>query len=100
MLADDDVSDLRVASSVLGRAGDNDDLGQEVAPKGLRLLRRVSRLPDDLATAVADHFGGLAKMQRATLDDLMSVEGVDESTARSIRETLSRITESTILDQY
>ncbi|NND75055.1 MAG: DNA integrity scanning protein DisA [Ilumatobacter sp.] len=99
-LADDDVSDLRVASSVLGRDGDTDDLGQEVAPKGLRLLRRVSRLSAKLAHGVADHFGGLAKLQRATLDDLMSVDGVDEATARAIRETLSRITESTILDQY
>ena len=29
-----------------------------------------------------------------------AVDGVDEATARSIRETLSRVTESTILDQY
>jgi diadenylate cyclase len=99
-LPDDDVLDLRVASGVLGRDGDNDDLSQEVAPKGLRYLHRVKRLPADIALCVANHFGGLAKIQRATLDDLMSVEGVDESTARAIRETMTRITESTILDQY
>jgi diadenylate cyclase len=99
-LSDDDVLDLRVASGVLGRDGDNDDLGQEVAPRGLRFLHRVKRLPQDIAVVVADHFGGLAKIQRATLDDLMSIEGVDESTARAIRETMTRITESTILDQY
>ncbi len=99
-LSDDDVLDLRVASGVLGRDGDNDDLGQEVAPRGLRFLRRVKRLAPEIALALADHFGGLAKIQRATLDDLMSVEGVDESTARAIRETMTRLTESTILDQY
>jgi diadenylate cyclase len=99
-LSDDDVLDLRVASDVLGRDGDNDDLGQEVAPRGLRFLHRVKRLPQEIALSVADHFGGLAKIQRATLDDLMSVDGVDESTARAIRETMTRITESTILDQY
>ena len=99
-LSDDDVLDLRVASDVLGRAGDNDDLSQEVAPKGLRLLRRVNRLTDKLAVAVVGHFGGLAKLQRATVDDLMNVDGIDEPTARAIRETLTRITESTILDQY
>jgi diadenylate cyclase len=60
----------------------------------------VKRLPQEIALSVADHFGGLAKIQRATLDDLMSVDGVDESTARAIRETMTRITESTILDQY
>ena len=34
------------------------------------------------------------------MTDLMAVDGVDEATARSIRETLNRVTESTILDQY
>ena len=57
-------------------------------------------MPSETATNVANHFGGLAKLQRATVDDLMSVDGVDEATARAIRETLSRVTESTILDQY
>ncbi len=99
-LSDDDVLNLRVASDVLGRAGDNDDLNQEVAPKGLRYLHRVKRLPSGVAEGVAAHFGGLARIQRATLDDLLSVDGVDETTARAIRETMTRITESTILDQY
>jgi diadenylate cyclase len=99
-LADDDVHDLRLAAATLHREGDSDDLGQEVAPKGLRLLHRVSRLPQVTAAAIADHFGGLPKLQRATVDDLMAVEGVDTDTAQAIRETLARVTESTILDQY
>jgi diadenylate cyclase len=99
-LDDDEVLNLRLAADALYPGGDSTDLGQEAAPKGLRLLHRVSRLPAEKATAIADHFGGLAKLQRATVDDLMSVDGVDEATARAIRETLSRVTESTILDQY
>ena len=69
-------------------------------PKGLRILHRVSRLPEGGAERLADHFGSLAKLQRATVEDLMAVDGIDEPTARSVRDTLSRITESTILDQY
>jgi diadenylate cyclase len=99
-LSDDEVLNLRLAADALSPGGDSTDLGQEATPKGLRLLHRVSRLPSNTASAVADHFGGLAKLQRATIDDLMSVDGVDEPTARAIRETLSRVTESTILDQY
>jgi diadenylate cyclase len=99
-LSDDDVLDLRIAAKTLHREGDSEDLDQEVAPKGLRLLHRVSRLPQPTAARIADHFGGLAKLQRATLDDLTTVEGVDHATAKSIRETLARVTESTILDQY
>jgi diadenylate cyclase len=99
-LSDDDVLNLRLAADALAPGSDSTDLGQEAAPKGLRLLHRVSRLPAATALAIADHFGGLAKLQRATVDDLMSVDGVDEATARAIRETLSRVTETTILDQY
>ena len=99
-LSDDEVLNLRLAADALAPGKDSTDLSQEAAPKGLRLLHRVSRLPAPTAAAVANHFGGLAKLQRATVRDLMSVEGVDEATARSIRDTLSRVTESTILDQY
>jgi diadenylate cyclase len=99
-LSDDDVLNLRLAADALSPGADSNDLSQEAAPKGLRLLHRVSRLPPETAIAVAYHFGGLAKLQRATVDDLLSVEGVDEATARAIRDTLSRVTESTILDQY
>ena len=99
-LNDDEVLDARIAARTLHRDGDVDDLDQEVAPKGLRLLHRVHRLPADQAAAIADHFGGLAKLQRATIADLMDVDRIDQATAISIKETLERVTESTILDQY
>ena len=99
-LSDDEVLDLRLAASTLHREGDPRDLDQDVTPKGLRLLNRVHRLSDDSATKIADHFGGLARLQRATVLDLMAVDGVDDVTATSIKETLQRVTESAILDQY
>lgn len=99
-LSDDEVLDLRLAASTLHRDGDPKDLDQDVTPKGLRLLNRVHRLSDDSATKIADHFGGLARLQRATVLDLMAVDGVDDVTATSIKETLQRVTESAILDQY
>ena len=99
-LSDDDVLDLRTAAATLHRDGDPNDLDQDVAPKGLRLLNRVHRLTDDSASRIADHFGGLARLQRATVADLVAVDGVDDITAASIKETLQRVTESAILDQY
>lgn len=99
-LTDDEVLDLRIAAGTLHRDLDCTDLEQEVAPKGLRLLHRVSRLPARTAGLIADHFGELAKLQRATIEDLTAVEGVDETIARSVKETLERVTETTILDQY
>ena len=99
-LSDDEVLDLRTAAATLHRDDDPNDLDQDVAPKGLRLLNRVHRLSDDSASRIAEHFGGLARLQRATVPDLMEVDGVDDLTAASIKETLQRVTESAILDQY
>jgi diadenylate cyclase len=97
-LRDDDVLDARmaVATMHLGDLG----LGDEIAPRGLRLLNRVSTLPSEIAARIAHDFGDLARLQRATRDDLMAVEGVDEAIAATVRDTLQRVAESTILDQY
>ena len=76
------------------------ELEHEIAPKGLRLLSRVNSLPNELAARIANDFGGLVRLQRATIDDLMAVDGVDESIAMTVKETLERVTENTILDQY
>src|ERR671912_595994 len=73
-LSDDDVLNLRLAAHTLHLEGDTQDLTREAAPKGLRLLHRVNRLPQDMAAAIADHFGGLSKLQRATVADLMAVD--------------------------
>jgi diadenylate cyclase len=97
-LKDDDVLDPRMALTTL-HLGDA-ELEHEIAPKGVRLLRRVNALSPDTATRIANGFGGLARLQRATVDDLMDVEGVDEVTAQTVKDTLERVTENTILDQY
>lgn len=99
-LSDDEVLDLRTTASTLRRSGEVIDLDTEVAPKGLRLLSRVSRLPSGTARRIADHFGALSKLQRASLVDLMQVDGVNETMAKAIKETLERVTETTILDHY
>jgi len=99
-LGDDDVLDLRSAAASLHRIGDANDLDQEVAPKGLRILARVARLQTETATRIANHFGQLAKLQRASLQELMDVDGVDATMARAVKETLERVTEATIYDQY
>ena len=97
-LRDDDVLDARMALSTLHLP--DVELTDGVAPKGLRILRRVNGLSNDLAARIANHFGELTRLQRATTADLLAVEGVDESIAGTVKETLARVTENTILDQY
>lgn len=100
-LDDESVLNLRKAAATLHRSAEETiDLGDEVAPKGLRLLHRVARLPAATAALIADHFGELSKLQRATTAELMTVEGVDATLATTVKETLERVTESTIFEQY
>jgi diadenylate cyclase len=97
-LKDDDVLDPRMALTTLhlGDVG----LDDEIAPRGLRLLGRVNSLPPEVAARLASEVGGLARLQRATVDDMMDVDGVDENIAGTVRDTLQKVAENTILDQY
>jgi diadenylate cyclase len=70
------------------------------SPRGLRLLARVGRVTPSLAMAVVERFGELARLQRATVDEIASVPGVDHDLAETIKDTLDRLTETSILDQY
>lgn len=84
---------------VLG-IGTGEHLDGAVAPRGYRLLAKVPRLPATVVEGLVDHFGTLQKLLSAGIDDLQAVEGVGELRARSVREGLSRLAESTILERY
>jgi len=49
---------------------------------------------------IVDRFDNLSKIMRATIDDLDEVDGVGETRAKAIKEGLSRLAESSILDRY
>ena len=60
----------------------------------------MPRLPGAIVDRLVDHFGSLQKLLAAGVDDLQAVEGVGEARARTVREGLSRLAESTILERY
>jgi diadenylate cyclase len=97
-LSDDDVLNAKVALKTL-HLGDL-TLKDEIAPRGIRMLRRVDSLSPDLAVKIANNFDGLSRLQRVSIDDLVAIDGVDADTAKTIKATIDRITENTILDQY
>ena len=80
--------------------GGAEHLDAAVAPRGYRLLAKVPRLPTAVVDRLVDHFGGLQQLLSAGIDDLQAVEGVGELRARSVREGLSRLAESSITERY
>jgi diadenylate cyclase len=92
--------DLTSLAKVVGFAAGVDALDAACSPRGYRLLARVPRLPRLVVDRVVDHFGTLQKLLAANIDDLQAVEGVGETRAKSVREGLSRLAESSILERY
>jgi diadenylate cyclase len=92
--------DLAHIAMVLGLPGGGDALDAAVGPRGYRLLSRVPRIPPMIVDRLVGHFGGLQKLLAAGVDELMAVDGVGEQRARAVREGLSRLAESSILERY
>jgi diadenylate cyclase len=91
--------DLSTVARVFGYAG-GESLDAAVSPRGYRLLAKVPRLPSLVVERLVDHFSNLQKLLAASIDDLQAVGGVGELRARSVREGLSRLAESSILERY
>jgi len=91
-----DVGHVAVAMGL----GDSEHLDAAVSPRGYRLLAKVPRLPSLVIDRLIDHFDSLQKLLSASVEDLQLVDGVGELRARGVREGLSRLAESSILERY
>jgi diadenylate cyclase len=93
------VLDLRDVSEVLRLPYDT-GLDTAVQPRGFRLLHKIPRIPESVADHVVDRFDHLQKLMRAGVAELVEVEGVGDARARAIKDGLTRLAETTILDRY
>ena len=91
--------DISSVARALG-LGQGEHLDGAVSPRGYRLLAKVPRLPSLVVDRLVEHFETLQKLLSAGVEDLQAVEGVGELRARSVREGLSRLAESSILERY
>jgi len=97
---DTELVDLLQLGQIMDLASEVEGLDQPLSPRGYRLLGRVPRLPEAVVERLIEQFGSLQKLLAASIDDLQSVDGVGEARARSVRDALSRLAESSILDRY
>lgn len=93
--------DLPAIATVLGIGGAGGSaLDSAVGPRGYRLLSKVPRLPVPVIDGLVAHFGSLQRVLAAGIDDLQVVDGVGAQRARAVREGLSRLAESSILERF
>jgi diadenylate cyclase len=96
----EELLDATAVAATLQLPGAAVDLDAGVQPRGHRLLARIPRLPETVIERIVNRFGSLQKIMRATIDDLDDVTGVGQARARAIKDGLSRLAESSILDRY
>jgi diadenylate cyclase len=98
-LGADELLDLAAVAAAIG-LGLADGLGRHVTSRGFRLLGQIPRLPQASADSLIEHFGGLQKLLSASAQDLRRVEGMDPALATNVREGLSRLAESALMERY
>ncbi len=99
-LSTEDLLDLKTVVTVLHLPEPSSEMEAGVQPRGYRLLSKIPRLPDQIIENIVVRFGGLQKVLRASIEELDDVDGVGEVRARAIKEGLSRLAETSILDRY
>lgn len=93
--------ELNLLAAALGYPGEHvEDLDRPLSPRGYRLLARVPRLPEVVMDRLVEHFGGLQRLLAAEIEDLRDVEGVGEGRALSVRESLSRLADTSTADHF
>ena len=96
----EDLLDPESVGEALHLSGGTKDADGSVAPRGYRMLSKVPRLPEAQLNHLVDTFHTLDKLLRAGVDELAAVDGVGEVWARTIKDSLSSLTESSILGRY
>jgi diadenylate cyclase len=99
-LSSTELLDLANVARAMGYGSAPEVLDLATSPRGYRLLARVPRLPSTILDRIVEQFGVLQKLLAATAEDLQLVEGVGEARARTVREALSRMAETSMIDRY
>lgn len=97
-LDDKEIVDLARIARTVGL--DAIDLDALLYPRGYRLLSGIKTMPGAVADRLVEQFDGLQGLMAANLEDLRAVDGIGGQRARIIRESLSRMAESSLLEQF
>lgn len=89
---DDELWDAHVIARILGLPF-ADGAEREVSPRGYRLVSKIPRIPASVADALVRRFETLQRIRKASLEELMEVDGVGEARARSISDGIERLAE-------
>ncbi|WP_085520834.1 DNA integrity scanning diadenylate cyclase DisA [Tuberibacillus sp. Marseille-P3662] len=98
-LNSDDLLNEHIVVRHLGYIQSNDSSEEVILPRGYRALNRIPRLPQPIISKLAESFDGLNSIMKATIQDLVKVDGVGTKRAKKIKDGLERIQEQLFIDR-
>ncbi len=98
-LSDDALFNEELLAKALHLSGSVTDLDGSLEPRGFRLLSKVPRLTPMMVDDIVERFENLDAVLGATVQELQEVEGIDPFRARSVKESLTQLVETSILDR-
>ena len=99
-LGSDELLNVQKVADILSLPASLTDTHSGVEPRGYRLLARLPRFSDAIIERIVDRFVNLQQIMRASLSELEQVEGVGVAKARSVKDGLIRLAETSIFERY
>jgi diadenylate cyclase len=99
-LTSDELRNVHKVADLLSLPAALTDTHSGVEPRGYRLLYRLPRFTDVIIERIVDRFVNLQQIMGASLPELEKVEGVGIAKARSVKDGLTRLAETSIFERY
>ena len=71
-----------------------------VYPKGYRILSKIPRMPNNIVENLVDSFKSFQHILAADIESLDEVDGIGEVRARTIKQSLKRMQEQFVFDEF
>ena len=99
-LGSDELLNVQKVADILSLPASLTETHSGVEPRGYRLLARLPRFSDAIIERIVDRFVNLQQIMRASLSELEQVDGVGVAKARSLKDGLIRLAETSIFERY
>jgi diadenylate cyclase len=100
LLSYESVVDPLPVAAALGFAARPGDLDSGVEARGYRLLHRLPRVSDLVIDRIVTRFETVPRILQASVGDLEKAGGVSAARARSLKNGLARLVETSILERF
>ncbi len=98
-LSNDALFNEEVLAKTLHLSASVTDLDGSLESRGYRLLSKVPRLTSMMVDEIVERFESLDAVLAATTSELQEIDGIDPFRARGVKESLTQLVETSILDR-